>query len=265
MKIAYLHGLESTIDKKDPKIIFMHERFGEVYAPSINYKDPSTFNKLLNEIKRLKPNLIVGSSMGGYVSYLIGSKLSIPTLLFNPAVVGRSFDPVVDTTGLKGTSNTVYFGKNDKVISGTDVRAYFNEMDVGSFSYNYYNGEHRVPADVFISAIKNILQIKENKLNKMKHTKQFEEFINELAINEASVVQLEELTSAQQKQIKQFETIIGGKCETIWDGIHGFIVAIKLQNQSGSYRFDVDTMKKLIQAKVRWVEEDLGGRVNIGF
>lgn len=84
-------------------------------------------------------------------------------------------------------------------------------------------------------------------------------------INEASVVELSELTPVQQKQIKVFESIIGGKAETIWDGIHGFVVAIKLQNLHGGYRFDVDTMKKLIAAKVRWVEEDLGKRVNIGF
>lgn len=97
----------------------------------------------------------------------------------------------------------------------------------------------------------------------MKHIKLFEDFANQ--INEASVVELSELTSAQQKQIKTFESIIGGKCETVWDGIHGFIVAIKLQNHMGSYRFDADTMKKLISAKVRWVEEDLGSRINIGF
>lgn len=84
-------------------------------------------------------------------------------------------------------------------------------------------------------------------------------------INEASVVELSELTPIQQKQIKVFESIIGGKAETIWDGIHGFVVSIKLQNLHGGYRFDVDTMKKLIAAKVRWVEEDLGKRVNIGF
>jgi hypothetical protein len=94
----------------------------------------------------------------------------------------------------------------------------------------------------------------------MKHVKLFERFVNE-----ASVVEFDSLTSAQQKQIKSFETIIGGKYETVWDGIHGFVVAIKLQNAHGSYRFDVDTMKKLISAKIRWAEEDLGGRVNIGF
>ncbi len=96
MKIAYLHGLESNIDQKDPKIKFLNKNFNKVYSPSINYRNDNTFNKLYKDIKSLNPDLIVGSSMGGYVSYLIGSKLSIPVLLFNPAMVGRAFDPVVD-------------------------------------------------------------------------------------------------------------------------------------------------------------------------
>jgi|694.fasta_scaffold22232_1 hypothetical protein len=185
MKIAYLHGLESTIDKNDPKIIFMNNTFDEVYAPSINYKDPSTFNKLFSEIKRLKPDLIVGSSMGGYVSYLIGSKLSIETILFNPAMVGRSFDPVVDNSSLKVTTHNVYSGKNDRVIDGNAVKKYFNEEGVGNFKYNLYDGEHRVPTDVFINAIKNILKIIEiNNItkidkNNMKHIKLFEQHVLE--------------------------------------------------------------------------------------
>jgi len=181
MKIAYLHGLESTVDSKDPKLIFLNNSFDEVYAPSINYKDPSTFNKLLKDIKKLQPALIVGSSMGGYVSYLIGSKLSIPTLLFNPAMVGRSMDPVVDVTGMSGSKHTIYFGKSDNVIDGNAVRRYFNDEGVGSFDYNLYSGGHRVPVDAFIDAIRQNLGITEiysKNINKdMKKT--FNEFLKE--------------------------------------------------------------------------------------
>lgn len=188
MKIAYLHGLESTIDQKDPKIQFLNKNFEEVYTPSINYRDDKTFNKLLKDIKRMQPDLIVGSSMGGYVSYLIGSKLSIPTLLFNPALVGRTFDPVVDNTGLKGSKHTVYFGKADKVINGSDVRSFFKEDGVGTFNYNSYNGGHRVPADAFINGIKSILGIKEIYTN-MKHVKLFEQFVTEgLFLNHTEII-----------------------------------------------------------------------------
>ena len=184
MKIAYLHGLESTIDQKDPKIIFLNKNFDSVYAPSINYQDDKTFNKLYKSIKSLNPDLIVGSSMGGYVSYLIGSKLSIPVLLFNPAVADRAFDPVVDDSGLKKTKINIRFGKSDSVISGSAVRSFFKENGV-SFDHETYDGGHRVPADIFIDSIKEVLGMDEvhTKTGKsrrsMKRIRLFEEFINE--------------------------------------------------------------------------------------
>ena len=184
MNIAYLHGLESTIDQKDPKIIFLNKNFDKVYTPSINYQDAKTFDKLYKNIKSLNPDLIVGSSMGGYVSYLIGSKLSIPVLLFNPAMVGRTFDPVVDDSGLKKTRIDIRFGKGDSVIIGKDVRSFFKENGV-SYNHTGYDGGHRVPADVFINSIKEVLAMDEiyNKIekikSKMKHIKLFEQFISE--------------------------------------------------------------------------------------
>ena len=184
MKIAYLHGLESTINQKDPKIIFLNKNFDRVYSPTINYRNDNTFNKLYKDIKSLNPDLIVGSSMGGYVSYLIGSKLSIPVLLFNPAVADRAFDPVVDDSGLKKTKINIRFGKSDSVISGSAVRSFFKENGV-SFNHETYNGGHRVPADIFIDSIKEVLGMDEvhTKTGKsrrsMKRIRLFEEFINE--------------------------------------------------------------------------------------
>jgi predicted esterase YcpF (UPF0227 family) len=184
MKIAYLHGLESSINQKDPKIKFLNKGFNKVYSPSINYKDDNTFSKLYKDIKSLNPDLIVGSSMGGYVSYLIGSKLSIPVLLFNPAIVDREFDPVVDNSNLKKTKINIQFGKNDSVISGVKVRKHLNDNKV-SFTHKEYDGGHRVPADVFINSIKDVLNMNEvhTKIGKikpkMKHIKLFEQFIPE--------------------------------------------------------------------------------------
>jgi hypothetical protein len=187
MKIAYLHGLESVIDEKDPKIIFLRQQFSDAYAPDINYKEKDFFKKLLSNVSSMNPDLIVGSSAGGYISYLIGSKLSIPTLLFNPAMVGRSYEPVVDTTNLKNTKHTIYFGNRDTVINGNNVKSFFKEEGVGSFEYNTYSGGHRVPADVFINSIKEVLNLKEiynkNKTNKMKHIKLYEDFINEAKLD----------------------------------------------------------------------------------
>lgn len=88
--------------------------------------------------------------------------------------------------------------------------------------------------------------------------------IGEGKINEASEVKFNEINPQHQKQIKAFESIIGGKHQSIFDGIHGMIVDIKSPSMGGSYRFGADELKKLLSLKVRWVEGNKNG-VSIGF
>ena len=108
-----------------------------LYSPTINYRNDNTFNKLYKDIKSLNPDLIVGSSMGGYVSYLIGSKLSIPVFYLIQQWLIRAFDPVVDDSDLKKTKINIRFGKSDSVISGSAVRSFFKENGV-SFNHETY-------------------------------------------------------------------------------------------------------------------------------
>ena len=156
MKIAYLHGLESSNDPTSSKIIWLNNNFDQVYTPSIKYHNKDSFTIIIAHIKKQNPDYIIGSSMGGYFAYLIGATLGIPTILFNPAVIGRSFDPVVDDSNLKETSHNVFLGKTDEVISGALVQSYFSRLGLGKFTYTAYNGGHRVSAEVFIDAIKNV-------------------------------------------------------------------------------------------------------------
>ncbi len=84
-------------------------------------------------------------------------------------------------------------------------------------------------------------------------------------LNEASEVMYKELKPVHQKQVQAFEKIIGGKHSQIWDGIHGMIVDIEASGNFGSgYRFDANTLKKLLALKVRWIESD-GDLVTIAF
>ena len=83
-------------------------------------------------------------------------------------------------------------------------------------------------------------------------------------LNEASEIQLTDLQPTQQKQIKAFEQLLGGKVDSIFDGIHGFIVEIKVSGGYGAYRFDADDLKKLIALKIRWVEAD-GDYISVAF
>jgi hypothetical protein len=83
-------------------------------------------------------------------------------------------------------------------------------------------------------------------------------------LNEASEVEITEIPVAKANQILAFEKILGGKHDSIFDGIHGFIVEIKVQGGHGAYRFDVDDLKKLIALKIRWVEAD-GDYISVAF
>jgi hypothetical protein len=83
-------------------------------------------------------------------------------------------------------------------------------------------------------------------------------------IKEAVDVSFDELKPVHQKQVQAFEKILKGKNSTIWEGIHGMIVDIKVSNPLGVYRFDADELKKILALKVRWIEahKDI---ITIGF
>jgi predicted esterase YcpF (UPF0227 family) len=157
MKIAYLHGLESKVNPADLKIKFLNSNFSQVYAPGINYRDPDTFLTLLTDISKMKPHLIVGSSIGGYIAYLIGESTGIPTLLFNPAVIGRSFEPQVHPTTQTQTHHTIALGSHDNVINGKDITQWFKTHSPSKWSTQTYLGGHRVPLQVFTKQITDVI------------------------------------------------------------------------------------------------------------
>jgi len=85
---------------------------------------------------------------------------------------------------------------------------------------------------------------------------------NKNLLKEASEIQLKELDSTKQKQVQQFVKFFGGKVITIWDGIHGNIVDIKMSEPN--WRMDTSDLKDLISLKIRWIEFDKQ-TVSIGF
>ena len=83
-------------------------------------------------------------------------------------------------------------------------------------------------------------------------------------LNEASEVKITDLQPTQQKQVKAFEQLLGGKTDSIFEGIHGMIVEIKVSGGHGAYRFEAGDLKKLLSLKVRWIEAD-GDYISIAF
>ena len=111
-KIVYLHGLES--ESGGTKVSFLAEK-GMVYAPNMDYVtlDLQEFILTLG-----MPDLIIGSSMGGYVADIIGSQLGVNVLLFNPALHNRTvIKEFNEDYGSQPYKRTIVLGTEDHVIN----------------------------------------------------------------------------------------------------------------------------------------------------
>jgi len=152
-KVLYLHGLESN--QGGPKVDFLANEF-IVHAPKMDYTDPDLNIKMLFIMQDLNPDLIIGSSMGGYVADVLAEKYGKPAILFNPALHNRSFDPAIEYP-IEGEQadiqkkKVVVLGKEDKVIP-----PYITKIMLEShFNYKIVLEEmgHQVPLNIFIDTI----------------------------------------------------------------------------------------------------------------
>ena len=151
-KIVYLHGLES--EAGGPKVSFLAEK-GMVYAPAMDYEtlDLHEFIYTLG-----MPDLIIGSSMGGYIADIIGSQLGVDVLLFNPALHSRSieieiqfdFDNGVGYGG-EDYKRTIVLGTEDSVINPEMTKKLWPVYDNEAIFDEVEGMGHRTPLDVFIN------------------------------------------------------------------------------------------------------------------
>jgi len=154
-KVLYLHGLESK--QGGPKVDFLAKEFC-VYAPEMDYKDPMLQNWVDFIMRQFQPDLIIGSSMGGYVADILAQKYGIPAILFNPAVHNRSFDPAIEPL-IEGEQadlqkkKIVVLGKNDKVIPPYITQIMFENNRY--YEVVFEEMAHQVPLPIFIDIIDN--------------------------------------------------------------------------------------------------------------
>jgi predicted esterase YcpF (UPF0227 family) len=145
-KIVYLHGLES--ESGGTKVSFLAEK-GMVYAPAIDYKtlDLNEFIFTLG-----MPDLIIGSSMGGYVADIIGSQLGVDVLLFNPALHNRTIiREFNEDYGSEPYKRTIVLGTEDKVINPELTKKLWSVKGNEAIHDEIEGMGHRTPLDVFIN------------------------------------------------------------------------------------------------------------------
>jgi len=154
-KVLYLHGLESK--QGGPKVDFLANEFC-VHAPAMDYTNPMVQNELEFIMRQFNPDLIIGSSMGGYVGEILAIQYGKPAILFNPALHSRSFEPAIQPLVAGEEADlqerkVVILGKDDKVIDPYITKI----MLENNFNYKIVLEEmaHQVPLNIFIDTINN--------------------------------------------------------------------------------------------------------------
>ena len=150
-KVLYLHGLESS--NVCAKVDFMRER-ANVLAPSIDYNKPNIEEELMYMVESFQPDLIIGSSMGGYVGMLLANHYDIDCLVFNPALHSRSIEPnmkLLQGESPKHSFNPiVILGMEDDVINPIDTCEILDFSDFDPAIYQIKDMGHRVPFQIFV-------------------------------------------------------------------------------------------------------------------
>jgi len=151
-KILYLHGLESSnvCDKVD----FMRER-ANVLAPSIDYSKSNIEAELMYIVESFKPDLIIGSSMGGHCALMLANYYNIECIAFNPAIHSRSIEPKLDRLEAKDPNfnfqPVVVLGLEDDVINPLITKEILDDALFYCDIEEIEGLGHRIPFDVFVN------------------------------------------------------------------------------------------------------------------
>jgi hypothetical protein len=87
MNILYIHGFGSQFDPTHEKIVAL-ATLGKVTGVNVDYCKGfrSVFEKVLDVVLADGIDLIVGTSMGGYMAAHVGAETGVPFVSINPAI-----------------------------------------------------------------------------------------------------------------------------------------------------------------------------------
>lgn len=142
----YIHGYASGANPNNPKIQFLESECN-CFVRSIdtnNSYEPSSYESAIDLLLLEKePDLIVGSSLGGYWGYRIARKYAIPFVLFNPVInpsiqlmrldenLAAEYELVAFKHEEKGrvisVPGLVFLSINDPILDATIADSFFDE------------------------------------------------------------------------------------------------------------------------------------------
>ena len=150
-RVLYLHGLESSnvCDKVD----FLRERV-DLLAPSIDYRKSNIEAELMYMVESFKPDLIIGSSMGGHCALMLANYYNVECIAFNPAIHSRPIEPQLDRLEAKDARPNfqplVVLGLEDDVIDPAKSEDILEQANFYCDIERVEGLGHRISFDVFV-------------------------------------------------------------------------------------------------------------------
>ena len=98
MRIAYLHGFNSSSKPDSDKAKLLSE-LGDVFQVSYNScEHPDTiYDDLYAQLKEIDPDVVMGSSLGGYWAARLGYTFNVLSVLLNPSI--EPHETLLDVVG----------------------------------------------------------------------------------------------------------------------------------------------------------------------
>lgn len=152
MKILFFHGLESKLPSS--KAQWLQDQGHEVYALDMKYTQDDAFSLALDCARSYKPDLIVGSSMGGYFATRVGTHIETKLVLLNPALHSRTREFDCGEDGDCISKAWVLLGERDALIKPELSLDALNQMGA---KITYGSHAHQTPKEVFARYITSVM------------------------------------------------------------------------------------------------------------
>lgn len=123
IKILYVHGFGSNFHPTKPKVQIL-QSLGEVVGVNVDYCEgfEATFQKVSDAA--MPCDLIVGTSMGGFMASHVGATLGIPFVALNPAISPRE-------SLLRHAGDFIDYNGNKKFLDQAVIARYPNFKTIG--------------------------------------------------------------------------------------------------------------------------------------
>lgn len=183
MNILYIHGFGSAYNPDHPKIKEL-TALGEVYGVDVDYTKghEHVFNKVYdtvtNELTDASTDLVIGTSMGGYMAAAIGSSLDIPFVAMNPVI-----EPKLSLLQWVGTF--INYNRDEKHLSRSIVAMYPSISKKGNGLILLDLADEILPARETEDELKDVFQVETfaGGGHRFTHTKQSIPIIKEFIEN----------------------------------------------------------------------------------